>query len=157
MASIQSRGNKHYVVLSVKNEDAGTYEPQWLPCDTYEEAETLKDKVEAEQKKAKQEKKKNAVTNATRTVDHLAKQYIRLVGKEKWGVNTFPDYIARYENYIEPHIGAMRVWDCTTLTMDEYFAKLKTLPAVRQKGKAAKPISAKVMHEIHKFLKAMFN
>lgn len=156
MASIHTRGKKHYVVVSVKNAELGTFESQWIPCDNAEEAATLKKKLDAEQKQAKKDKKKNAVTNATRTVDQLAQQYIRLVGKEKWGVSTYRDYIARYDNYIKPHIGNMRVWDCTTLAMDEYFAKLKDSFAVRQAGKAIKPISAKVMNEIHKFLKAMF-
>ena len=157
MASIQTRGNKHYVVVSVKNEKKGTYDAQWIPCDNAEEAITLKRKVDAEQKQAKKDKKKNAVTNATRTVEHLVHQYIRLVGKEKWGVSTYGDYIARYENYIKPHIGNMHVWDCTTLAMDEYFAKLKTSNAVRQEGKPVKPISANVVNEVYKFLKAMFS
>lgn len=157
MASIHKKGNKFYVVASVKNIETSTFGSQWIPCGTLEEAEILKNRLDAEQKQAKKDRKKYAVTNATRTVEHLARQYIRLVGKEKWGVSTYRDYIARYENYIEPHIGAVRVWDCTTLAMDEYFAKLKQLQGVHQAGKAPKQISAKVVHEIHKFLKAMFN
>ncbi|MDL2294621.1 tyrosine-type recombinase/integrase [Ruminococcaceae bacterium OttesenSCG-928-D13] len=145
-----------YVVFSQKKDD-GTFDTPWLPCDTEDEAIALKAKIEDEQKKLKAKGKKARVTNATRTVNQLAHKYIELVGKEKWGVSTYRDYISRYENYIEPFIGSWRVWDCTAFTMDEYFSKLKTQNAVKQKGKPTKAISAKVVNECHKFLKAMFS
>lgn len=159
MASLTTRGKTHYVIVGVKDEATGKYQHKWISFNDIEEAKAFKKNYEEEQERFKNEKSNSAMTvsHATRTVDQLIEQYVRLVGQEKWGVSTYPDYIARIDNYILPLIGKMRVWDCTVLSMDEYFAKLKTMPAVSQVGKEEKQISTRVLNEIHKFLKALFN
>lgn len=155
MASIHTRGKKHYVVVSVRDEATQNYEAEWIPCDTMEEAEQLKAKVEKEA--TEKAAIKEPVTNATRTLAQLISRYVRLIGRHKWGLKSYPDYIARINNYILPHVGAWKVWECTTEKMDEYFADLREMDAVTQVGKKPKKISNKVINEIHKFLKALFN
>lgn len=157
MASIQHRGNKHYVVVSEKNYETFEYEPKWIPFDTELEAIQYQKHIEAEEKKASNGKSKTVTTNATRTVEDLVWQYVRLVGKEKWGFTTYKNYLSRINAYIIPYIGGLRLWECSGILMDEYFAKLREMNAVVQKGKKPQRIGNRTMIEIHKFLKAMFN
>ena len=158
MASIQKRNdNKYYVVYSIKNPETGKYDTPWIPFDNEDEAISYKEQVEKELLAVKQSRKdKHSISNPTRTVEQLIWHYVELVGKNKWGVKTYPNQIARINNYIIPHIGKWRVWECTALKMDGYFAMLKTQDAVQQKGKGTKKISAKIVNEVHKFLKACF-
>lgn len=157
MASIQHRGNKYYVVVSEKNYETFEYEPKWIPFDTELEALQYRQRIEEEEQKAAQGKSKVIVTNATRTVEDLIWQYVRLVGKEKWGFSTYKNYLSRVNAYIIPYIGNVRLWECNGITMDEYFAKLRGMNAVVQKGRQPQKIGNRTMMEIHKFLKAMFN
>lgn len=155
MASIHTRGKKHYVVVSVRDAVTQNFEAEWIPCDTMEQAEALKARVEKEE--AEKAATNEPVTNATRTLAQLIARYVRLVGRHKWGLKSYPDYVARINNYILPHIGTWKVWECTTEKLDEYFADLREFDAVIQVGKAPKKISNKVINEVHKFLKALFN
>lgn len=156
MASIQTKGNMHYVVVSKKNPDTGKYDSDWIPFETYESAEKFKGDIEDEKRTA--EERAKSITNATRTVEELIWQYVELVGKVKWGLKTYPSYVARINNYIIPLIEGLKVWECTTLRMDEFFTKLQQTHAIRSNKKVSdKLITTKVVHEIHKFMKAMFN
>lgn len=158
MASLHKRGKKYYVVVSIKDVESGKYDSNWIPYDDEEEAIKACEEITAEEKKAKSEKRASkAITNATRTVQQLVYQYIDLVGPAKWSPTTYTNNVARAENYILPHIGDVRVQDCSVLFMDKYFAKLKNMNAVCQAGKNHKRVSAKTCEEVHKFLKAMFN
>ncbi len=160
MASIHKRGKKYYVVIYVMNPETHTREPKWLKFDSEEEAIAYKQLYEAQQENDQQQKVggNKAATNATRTVEQLAWRYVRLVGKNKWGVKTYPIYIGRLNNYILPYIGNWRVWECTVEKMDEYFAELREAQAVKPYGwTIEKKISTRTLEEVHKFLKAMFN
>ena len=156
MASIQTKGKTHYVVISKKNPCTGKYDSDWIPFPSYEDAEAFKDAVN-DKKKTETERTKN-ITDATRTLEELIWQYVELVGKVKWGVNTYPIYISRIENYIVPLIKGWTVWECTTLKMDEFFTRLQKMKAIRQTKKISeKLVSIKIVQEVHKFMRAMFN
>lgn len=158
MASKHKRGKKWFIAYTVKNEATGEFDTPWVGFDNEDAADAFKEQIEAELKAAKDEHSADAaVRNATRTVEQLIWRYVRLVGKRKWGVRNYPNEVARIENYIIPHIGQWRVWDCTVLAMDDYFDKLSKMDAVHQRGKKVKKVSPKVCHEVHKFLKALFN
>lgn len=160
MASIHKRGRKYYVVIYVVNQETLINEPKWIKFDTEEEAEAYKGLYEAQQENdlASKANKNKVATNATRTVEQLAWRYVKLVGKTKWGLKTYPTYISRLNNYILPHIGSWRVWECTVEKMDEYFAELREMQAVKPHGwKTEKKISTRTLEEVHKFIKAMFN
>ena len=158
MASVQKRSdNKYYVIYSIKNPETGKYDTPWIPFVDEDAAYQYKEKVEKELAAIKKQRKdSSSVSNPTRTVEQLIWHYVELVGKNKWGVKTYPNNIARIKNYIIPHIGSWRVWECTALRMDGYFSMLKTLDAVQQKGKGTRKVSAKTINEVHKFLKACF-
>ena len=158
MASCHRKGNKWYVVISVKDESTGKYDTEWMPFEDEAEALRVCSEITEEEKQKKANKRAyRAVTNATRTIRQLVWEYIDIVGVSKWSPTTYTNNVSRAENYILPHIGDMRVQDCNVLLMDKYFAKLKMLDAVQQRGKAIKKITPKTCEEVHKFLKAMFN
>lgn len=158
MASCQLRGNKWYVVVSIKDEKTGTFDAEWLPFDDEDEARRVCDEITQEEQARKANKRNyKSVTNATRTIRQLIWEYIDIVGVNKWSPTTYTNNVARAENYIISQIGDVRVKDCNVLFMDKFFAKLKMLDGVRQRGKAKRKITAKTCEEVHKFLKAMFN
>lgn len=158
MASCHRKGNKWYVVVSVKDDKTGNYDTDWLPFEDEAEARRICAEISEEEKLKKANKRAyKSVTKASRTVQQLIWEYIETYGVKNWSPSTYTNNVARAINYIIPHIGDTRVIDCNKLYMDKFFTKLETLDAVQQRGKAVKPISAKTCEEVHKFLKAMFN
>jgi integrase len=60
---------------------------------------------------------------------------VEVYGVTKWSHSTYNSNTSLIRNYINPLIGQWKLKDITTKKMDSFFNKLKTQPAVQQKGR----------------------
>jgi integrase len=123
MASIIRRGKGISVVYAVDGKQ------KW---------ESFKTMAQAEARKLEIEYKQNTGTfvppNPMTMVEFLA-EYVEVYGITKWSHSTFNSNSSLIRNYINPMIGEWKLKDITTKKMDSFFNKLKTQPAVQQRGR----------------------
>lgn len=151
MAFIRKRGKKYSVVYKLKDED-GKVRQKSESFDTHKEADTRKKEIEYKTAIGKFE-----VSKCTR-LDELLQEYIRIYGRDKWGVSTYSGNISVINNYIIPTIGKTNLNKIDTHFLEKYYQKLLDMPAVSStRNQAAdKKISTATVNEIHKILRSCF-
>jgi integrase len=123
MATIIRRGKRFSVVYSVDGKQ------KW---------ESFKTEPEATRRKLEIEYKQNTGTFVLpnpMTLEEFLSEYVEVYGTTKWGHSTYTSNLSIIRNYIVPIIGQWKLKDITTKKMDSFFTKLKTQPAVQQKGR----------------------
>ena len=115
MAFIRKRGKKYSVVYKVRDED-GSIHQKSESFGSHNEANTRKKEIEYKMATGKFEVQKCA------KLEELLKEYIKIYGRDKWGVSTYDGNISIINNYIIPTIGETDLkkikgqsffsWDC---------------------------------------------
>ena len=153
MAAIIKRKKKFTVVYRYQNEK-GEEKQKWETFGTHKEALKRKNEIDYKQEN-------NifiAPVKDTYTIRELLYDFVLLHGKVKWALSTYSTNKALIDNYINPKIGDLLVAKVTTRTIEEYYTKLKTTPAVVRNGhKKNGFVTVNTIHEIHKILRCAFN
>ena len=64
------------------------------------------------------------------TVKDLSEEYIRIYGRNKWGVSTYDGNVGLLNNYIIPTIGNTKLSEINTHFMEKYYTELLEMLAV---------------------------
>jgi integrase len=123
MASIIRRGKRFSVVYTTDGKQ------KW---------ESFKTEAEASARKLEIEYKQNTgafVPPNPMTMEEFLNEYVEVYGVTKWSHSTYSSNTSLIRNYIIPMIGQWKLKDVTTKKMDAFFTKLKSQPAVQQRGK----------------------
>lgn len=171
MASIVQKNGK-YAVVYYEGEDR---HPVWKSGLTYSQAEKLKDRKTAEEKKWREQKKKerqsakqNHINNASNnagenptdaTVEEFMEDFVVKYGTKHWGDSYYASSQSRLNNYIYPHFGHHRVVDVTTEMIDNFYDFLlkKCLLVANRGNKQKRHVTPALVRDIHKLLRTAFN
>ena len=123
MASVISRNDKFCVVYSYFDKD-GKRRQKWETFKTLGEANTRKIEIEYSQQVG------NFVIPNCTTVSELMKEYVSLYGKTKWSPSVYSSNTGLINHYIEPYLGKLKLAEVTSHTLERYYQKLLTTPAV---------------------------
>ena len=123
MASVISRKDKFCVVYSYFDKD-GKRRQKWETFKTLGEANTRKIEIEYSQQVG------NFVIPNCTTVSELMKEYVSLYGKTKWSPSVYSSNTGLINHYIEPYLGKLKLAEVTSHTLERYYQKLLTTPAV---------------------------
>jgi integrase len=142
---------------------------------SYTQAEKLKERKTADEKKWKVQQKKerqngkpkiekiesnNAGENPTdATVEEFMEDFIVIYGTKHWGDSYYSSSKARMNNYVYPHFGHHRIVDVTTQMIDDYYDYLmkKCVLVANRGNKKNTRVTAALVHDIHKVLRTAFN
>ncbi|MDR1193787.1 MAG: site-specific integrase, partial [Peptococcaceae bacterium] len=92
------------------------------------------------------------------TLEEFLTEYVEVYGTTKWGHSTYTSNLSLIRNYIVPIIGQWKLKDITTKKMDSFFTKLKSQPAVQQKGRGTPGlISDRNIYDINLLLSNAFD
>lgn len=171
MASIQQRNGK-YAVIYYEGDDRHPVMKSGL---TASQAEKLKAKKNAEEKKWREQKRKerqkakserstvannNAGDNPTdATLEEFMEEFIEKYGTKHWGDSYFTSCRSRMINYVYPHFGQHKIVDITTQMIDDYYDFLiKQCPLVANRGnQKGGRVTPALVRDIHKVLRTAFN
>lgn len=151
MAFIRKRGKKYSVVYKVRDED-GTIHQKSESFGSHNEANTRKKEIEYKMAIGKFEVQKCA------KLEELLQEYIKIYGRDKWGVSTYDGNISIINNYIIPTIGETDLKKINTHFLEKYYQQLLSMPAVKgsRNKDGSKTISTSTVNEIHKILRCCF-
>lgn len=152
MASIFKRKNKYSVVYRYEDEK-GVERQRW---------ETFNTNAEAKKRKSEIEYKLDTntfVTPTCKTLQDLLYDYVTIYGVNKWALSTYNSNKSLIDNYVIPHIGTLKLEECTPKVMEKYYLnmlKVNAAAKAHQKDTTIK-VSASTIKEIHKILRSAFN
>lgn len=173
MASIHAKNGK-YSVVYYEGDDRHPVTKSGL---TYKQAEKLKTRKDAEEKKWRETKKKerqkakleaqvtsgNASENPTdATVAEFMEDFVEKYGTKHWGDSYFSSCKSRLNNYVYPYFGQHKIVDVTTEMIDDYYNFLtkKCLLVANNGNRATKEnklVTPALVRDIHKILRTAFN
>ena len=151
MASIVKRRNKYSVVYYVTDKD-GNKTQKWETFESNTEARKRKTEIEFHQENG------TFIVPTATTVDELINEYFKVYGVNKWALSTYDSRVSLYNNYIKPFLGDMKVKDISTRTINNFYSKLLTVPAVSSKTRKAQTecVTPSRVKEVHKLLRTAF-
>ena len=154
MASVISRNNKFCVVYSYCDKD-GKRRQKWETFKTLGEANTRKIEIEYSQQVG------NFVIPNCTTVSELMKEYVSLYGKTKWSPSVYSSNTGLINHYIEPYLGKLKLAEVTSHTLERYYQKLLTTPAVpmicvKKYSNETRTITTATVRKIHNVLRSAF-
>jgi integrase len=100
--------------------------------------ESFKTETEANTRKLEIEYKQNTGTFVPpnpMTLEEFLNEYVEVYGITKWSHSTYSSNTSLIRNYIIPLIGQWKLKEIATKKMDSFFTRLKSQPAVQQKGR----------------------
>ena len=171
MASIVPRNGKFAVVYYEGDER----HPVWKSGLSLKQAEKLKDRKSAVEKKWREQKKKRrwnetlkkerppsnntGKTPIDATVEEFMEDFIITYGKKHWGDSYFTSNKAKMRNYVYPYLGKNRIVDITTKIIDDFysFLLLECVPIEKGKKQEIMGATASLVQDIHKVLRTAFN
>jgi len=124
MAAITKKGKSFYVVYVVDGKQ------KWEPYKTAAEADARKLEIEYKQNTG------TFVPPNPMMLEEFLAEYVGVYGITKWSHSTYNSNTGLIRNYINPLIGQLKLKEITTKKMDSFFTKLKSQPAVQQKGRS---------------------
>jgi integrase len=93
-----------------------------------------------------------------KTIEKFLKDFVDIYGTNNWACSTYATNTGMIRNYINPHIGKVKLKNVTTKSMDTFFSMLSTLPRVPLAGRPdTGMVSNKQVKEIHVLLTTAFN
>lgn len=152
MAVVKKRGKKFCVIYKIKDEN-GKWIQKWETFATKTEAETRRKEIEYRIAVGNFE-----VPKCVR-LHELLDEYVKIYGRDKWGVTTYSGNVATINNYIIPTIGNTKIEDINNHFLEKYYKKLLDMPAVkstRNSDDSNGNITPSTVHEIHKLLRSCF-
>lgn len=154
MASLVERNNRYYVVYSSVTEN-GEKKQKWEGFTTKVDALRRKSEVEYRQQVG------SMIISQCETVNDLLKEYIDVYGKVNWALSTYSANVRMIQNYIQPHIGALKLEEITPRVLEKYYqSMLKTKAAPKCTDKKYKKsdtlVTSETVRRIHKLLHSCF-
>lgn len=154
MASVISRNDKFCVVYSYFDKD-GKRRQKWETFKTFGEANTRKIEIEYSQQVG------NFVIPNCTTVSELMKEYVSLYGKTKWSPSVYSSNTGLINHYIEPYLGKLKLVEVTSHTLERYYQKLLTTPAVpmicvKKYSNETRTVTTATVRKIHNVLRSAF-
>ena len=154
MASVISRNDKFCVVYSYFDKD-GKRRQKWETFKTLGEANTRKIEIEYSQQVG------NFVIPNCTTVSELMKEYVSLYGKTKWSPSVYSSNTGLINHYIEPYLGKLKLAEVTSHTLERYYQKLLTTPAVpmicvKKYSNETRTVTTATVRKIHNVLRSAF-
>lgn len=154
MASVISRNDKFCVVYSYFDKD-GKRRQKWEIFKTLGEANTRKIEIEYSQQVG------NFVIPNCTTVSELMKEYVSLYGKTKWSPSVYSSNTGLINHYIEPYLGKLKLAEVTSHTLERYYQKLLTTPAVpmicvKKYSNETRTVTTATVRKIHNVLRSAF-
>ena len=175
MASIISRNGK-YAVIHYEGDDLHQVMKSGL---TKAQAEKLKAKKDAEEKRWREQKKaqqKLAAAEALQfaapqeapfsnvTLAEFMEEFITQYGSKHWGAAYYASAKALMNNYVYPYFGQHKITNITTKMIDDFYTLLVTKVELvgkgkgkRRTGKEKKYVTPSLVSDIHKILRTAFN
>ena len=175
MASIISRNGK-YAVIHYEGDDRHQVMKSGL---TKAQAEKLKAKKDAEEKRWREQKKaqqKLAAAEALQfdtpqeapfsnvTLAEFMEEFITQYGSKHWGAAYYASAKALMNNYVYPYFGQHKITYITTKMIDDFYTLLVTKVELvgkgkgkRRTGKEKKYVTPSLVSDIHKILRTAFN
>lgn len=95
------------------------------------------------------------------TVNDLLKEYIDVYGKVNWALYTYSANVRMIQNYIQPHIGDLKLEEITPRVLEKYYQsmlKTKATPKCTDKKykKSDTLVTSETVRRIHKLLHSCF-
>lgn len=151
MASIVKRGKSYSVVYTLYIE--GIRKQKWETYYSLREAEHRKQQVELYLKKEKEKKLCNV-----ETVSHLLSKYVQLYGVSRWSASTYESNCSLIQNYINPFMGSMRLYELSPRVVAELYRHLLEFPRIStpRHPSTGKAITPRILESIHKTLHSAF-
>lgn len=151
MASITKRNSKYAVVYYYVDEK-GEKRQRWETFDTHKEALRRKNEVDYQLDIG------TYLSPTSQTVSEFLEDFVSLYGEGKWALNTYDGNTGLIRNYINPHIGKMKIQDITPMFIDQFYKTLQKTKPVSTKMRKAKGeyVSIRIVEKIHKLLKCAF-
>ena len=153
-SSVISRNDKFCVVYSYFDKD-GKRRQKWETFKTFGEANTRKIEIEYSQQVG------NFVIPNCTTVSELMKEYVSLYGKTKWSPSVYSSNTGLINHYIEPYLGKLKLAEVTSHTLERYYQKLLTTPAVpmicvKKYSNETRTVTTATVRKIHNVLRSAF-
>lgn len=151
MASITKRNSKYAVVYYYVDEK-GEKRQRWETFDTHKEALRRKNEVDYQLDTG------TYLSPTSQTVSEFLEDFVSLYGEGKWALNTYDSNTGLIRNYINPHIGKMKIQDITPMFIDQFYKKLQKTKPVSTKMRKPKGeyVSIRIVEKVHKLLKCAF-
>lgn len=151
MASITKRNSKYAVVYYYVDEK-GEKRQRWGTFDTHKEDLRRKNEVDYQLDIG------TYLSPTSQTVSEFLEDFVSLYGEGRWALNTYDSNTGLVRNYINPHIGTMKIQDITPMFIDQFYKTLqKTKPVSTKMRKAkGKYVSIRIVEKVHKLLKCAF-
>lgn len=146
MASIQTKGNKTYVVYWAVNSVTGKNEQFWDPVE--------EDQAEIRKLEVEYEKAKNIfVPRNIQRINEYLDIFVEIYGSANWSPNNYGKNISIINNYVRPLIGNIRIHDFSSLHAAKFLNDLFRVKMVRKDTYC----SAQHIEKIGKLMKTAFN
>lgn len=154
MATIVTRNNRFCVVYSYFDKE-GVRRQKWETFKTMSEANTRKTEIEYTQQLG------TFVIPKCSTVSELMTEYVSLYGKTKWSPSAYTSNTGLINHYIEPYLGKLKLSEVTSHTLEKYYQKLLTTPAVpaicvRKYTNDTRMVTTATIRKIHNVLRSAF-
>lgn len=154
MASLVERNNRYYAVYTYETED-GERKQKWEGFNTKADALRRKSEIEYRQQVG------SVVIPQCETMNDLLKEYIAMYGKSNWSLSTYSANVNMIKNYIQPHLGSMKLEDITARVLEKYYQSMLRTQAVpkctdKKYKKTATFVSSETVRRIHKLLHSCF-
>ncbi|MCL2228156.1 MAG: phage integrase SAM-like domain-containing protein, partial [Oscillospiraceae bacterium] len=157
MATIRKRGGKFIVIY--RDDALNTKTKQkWETFDTHEAAN--KRKVAVEYEMLKRETEQVPIDPKDITVRELLNDYVEIYGLSKWAMSTYSSTHSLIDNYINPHIGDVRLPKITSKFVDQFYRDLQKSEYVtvgQHSRNVGRKLGPPMLFQIHKVLRSAFN
>ena len=153
MASIIERRGKFCVVVNYTDQK-GKRRQKWSTFETKKEAQTYAAKMEYSKAAGLP-----VFLPTSKTVEDLMKDFVENYGRDKWSHSNYQRCLSIIRNYINPHIGKMKLTDVTPRWIESYYHTLLQQESVKPvaKGEEKKrQITTSTVRSIHKLLRCAF-
>lgn len=152
MASIQKKGKSYYVVYYTTNNDENVKKKKWLKASSRQDALKLKAKVEHEIHEG------IYIEPTNLTFSEYLEEFVEFYGESNWGASSYLANTGLINNYINPHLGDIRLQAINTRIIDKFYKKLQESKPVKTKYNTPKTdyIPAATINKIHKLLLTAF-
>ena len=168
MASITKRKSKYAVVYWYMDEESNYRKQKWETCETQKEAKARKSFIEYYQQThgyvlvpledqiiADKEALKKALDepNSDILFKDFLDVFVNIYGVSKWSAGTYGSKKGTIKNYINPHIGDLKLSEITTKRLSQYYNDLLDIPEVpksnrKADGRCVQPANIKKIHDI---------
>lgn len=153
MASIIERRGKFCVVVNYTDQK-GKRRQKWSTFDTKKEAQVYAAKMEYSKAAGL-----SVFLPTSKTVEDLMKDFVENYGRDKWSHSNYQRCVSIIRNYINPHIGKMKLTDISPRWIESYYHTLLQQDSIKPAAKGEnkkRQVSTSTVRSIHKLLRCAF-